>query len=85
MRPTNPPGAPIATTPSQIKTVIMTGGTHGLCSEVTKALIDAGHRVVIDVAQWVDNERATAPMDLASLNLCTKDFRLSSFFCMSYP
>ena len=57
LRPTNPPGAPIATTPSQIKTVIMTGGTHGLCSEVTKALIDAGHRVVIDVAQWSDCAR----------------------------
>ena len=57
LRPTNPPGAPIATTPSQIKTVIMTGGTHGLCSEVTKALIDAGHRVVIDMAQWADCAR----------------------------
>ena len=47
----------MATTPSQIKTVIMTGGTHGLCSEMTKALIDAGHRVVIDVAQWSDCAR----------------------------
>ena len=57
LRPTNPPGAPIATTPSQSKTVIMTGGTHGLGSEMTKALIDAGHRVVIDVAQWSDCAR----------------------------
>ena len=59
LRPTNPPGAPIATTPSQIKTVIKTGGTHGLGSEMTKALIDAGHRVVIDMAQWADCEQAT--------------------------
>ena len=49
----------MATTPSQIKTVIMTGGTHGLCSEMTKALIDAGYRVVIDMAQWADCEQAT--------------------------
>ena len=48
----------MATTPSQIKTVIKTGGTHGLCSEMTKALIDAGHRVVIDMAQWADCEQA---------------------------
>ena len=57
LRPTTPPGAPIATTPSQSKTVIMTGGTHGLGSEMTKALIDAGHRVVIDVAQWSECAR----------------------------
>jgi len=59
LRPTNPPGAPIATTPSQSKTVIMTGGTHGLGSEMTKALIDAGHRVLIDMAQCADCEQDT--------------------------
>ena len=37
----------MATTPSQIKTVIMTGGTRGLGWEMAQALIDAGHRVVI--------------------------------------
>jgi NAD(P)-dependent dehydrogenase (short-subunit alcohol dehydrogenase family) len=37
----------MATTPSQIKTVIMTGGTRGLGWEMAEALIDAGHRVVI--------------------------------------
>ena len=47
----------MTTTPSQSKTVIMTGGTHGLGSEMTKALIDAGHRVVIDVAQWSECAR----------------------------
>ena len=57
LRPTNPPGAPIATTPSQIKIVIMTGGTRGLGWEMAQALIDAGHRVVIDVAQWADCAR----------------------------
>ena len=49
----------MATTPSQIKTVIMTGGPRGLGWEMAEALIDAGHRVVIDVAQWADCEQAT--------------------------